>query len=236
MQRDVRTPREKVPPPRPAFEPLLLCSRAAPFFAAFHSLFTSHLPRRGSLTLHLLSSVLCGSCIQAFGALSPRSVSPSQSVLSLPRSPRLSSRHNALRLGRDVAPCTPHTISVYKRPRNDEQLPRWLKHRTADNWNLPSYLYSPGMTGKCHFYLDSKFHWKPPVDTRDEHRERIMSRGVTRSPLGFKLPPHSPLASAPSSPRLSTALVLSRKNSLEERSGTDSWGAGGRKRLVIRSP
>jgi hypothetical protein len=34
-------------------------------------------------------------------------------------------------------------MSVYRRPRNDEQLPRWFQHRTSDNWTAPSYVYSP---------------------------------------------------------------------------------------------
>jgi hypothetical protein len=94
------------------------------------------------------------------------------------------------------------------------------------------------VTGKCHFYLDSKFHWKPPVDTRDEHRERIMVESCREArpghTAGFSTATAlAPLASAPSSPRLRTALVPSRQNSLEERSGTDSWGGGGRKRLVV---
>ena len=172
---------------------------------------------------------------QAFGAFaSPRGVSPSRSVLSSPRS--LGSRHQATRWGRDVAPCMPHTISVYKRPRNEDQLPRWLKHRTTDNWNQPSYVYSPGISGKCHFHLDSKFHWKPPVDDRFASRA---TRTGTGTPRGFQLPPDSPLASAPSSPRLRTALILSRQSSQDEAwnasSGMDR-GPGGSNRFVLRSP
>jgi hypothetical protein len=84
MQRDVRTPREKVPPPRPAIEPLLLCSRAAPFFCGRSLSF--HFSPAPSWAPHAPLPILflCGSCIQAFGALSPRSASPSHSVLSSP--------------------------------------------------------------------------------------------------------------------------------------------------------
>jgi len=64
-----------------------------------------------------------------------REVSPSRSIISTPRDP--------VYYARDVAPRRPHTMSVYQRPRNDEQLPRWLRHRTSDNWSPPSYVYSP---------------------------------------------------------------------------------------------
>ena len=67
-----------------------------------------------------------------------REVSPSRSALSSPLSAR-----DSVRFGRDVAPRRPHTMSVYRRPRNDEQLPRWFQHRTSDNWSAPSYVYSP---------------------------------------------------------------------------------------------
>ena len=70
-----------------------------------------------------------------------REVSPSRSALSTPRD-------RGLRCARDVAPRRPHTMSVYQRPRNDEQLPRWLQHRTSDNWNQRSYVYSP-VRGVC---------------------------------------------------------------------------------------
>lgn len=68
-----------------------------------------------------------------------REVSSSRSALS---SPSRSARE-ALRFGRDVAPRRPHTMSVYQRPRNSEQTPRWFQHRTSDNWNQKSYVYSP---------------------------------------------------------------------------------------------
>ena len=157
-------------------------------------------------------------------------------------------RFDTIRYGRDVAPCMPHTISVYKRPRNDEQLPRWLQHRCTDNWNQPTYVYSPGISGQCHFYRDSKFHWQPPVDDRTANRARLQSSsgsmGSARSsPRGFQLPVNSPFASAPSSPRLRSHWHMSRQGSYDNLGGSptnsqtlSSPGSGARDQLYVRSP
>jgi hypothetical protein len=113
--------------------------------------------------------------------------------------------------GRDIPPCRPHTQSVYKRPRNDDQLPRWLKHRTLDNWTQREYVYSPGISAKCHFTLHSKFHWSPPQHGAHRTLRTKTSSSGYSTLRAFELPPSSPFASLPSSPRRSTALLTTRR-------------------------
>lgn len=128
-----------------------------------------------------------------------------------PRVSALSSRDcDALRARRSSLHAAYHQ---HLQTPSDDQLPRWLKHCTSDNWNSPSYVYSPGISAKCHFRIDSKFHWKPPVDDRAINRARLTSscgsiEFAHSLPRRFDLPLYSFFASAPSSPRLHAALML----------------------------
>ena len=176
-----------------------------------------------------------------------REVSPSRSIISTPRDP--------VYYARDVAPRRPHTMSVYQRPRNDEQLPRWLRHRTSDNWSPPSYVYSPvrggvragaslplrpgtqadrhrtagsqGISAKCHFAVSSPFHWQPPP--RPVSLSPLCAPMGPSTPRGFDVPLSSPFASAHSSPRLRSAWAASRQ-------GSEDMGDTGRDYLFIQTP
>jgi len=129
------------------------------------------------------------------------------------------SRYTCTRYGRDVAPRTPHTISAHTREPNAAQLPRWLKPEPigGDNWNQRSYVRTAGVSAKCHFefpHPHTKLRWAPPADDGATMKRRMTwSSCAPRegSPRGFRLSSLQPLASAPSSPRMYSAWLETRK-------------------------